>query len=324
MCEILYNMPENKHLFNWKDYLELNKDLGHLTTEEEAVNHWNECGYSKMRLCNKSQLEVVNEFGNELILYIPYYYYLHKNNLLFDHKITTFRHMKPFYYFLDGDRIIEKQNNRDWIHEHNRPLVANNSEYTKYFNNLYWVPPPYKQFYANNVIQFEKPILVVHNKYNLEWGVNPINYIGLDTLKYIFNTLSDKYQIVYIRPKSDTTDYSYDNSAILDDFKDYELIEQEFNQIITFNDLLKKYPYKYNELQLMLFSKCDNYISSQGGSTYLISYFFKRMLILHQRGGETWSGAYEGWFNNVNNEPDKTLQICTSSEDLRNNTKMFE
>lgn len=81
-----------KNLFVLEDYKELNKDIT-FNTDEEYMNHWNEIGLHQMRLCNKKQLIVNNEFGNEIVLYICYYYYLFVNNLLFDNKITTYKGM---------------------------------------------------------------------------------------------------------------------------------------------------------------------------------------------------------------------------------------
>ena len=40
------------------------------------------------------------EFGCELVLGIPYAYWLHKNNQL--EKVITSKGMKPFYYFCDN------------------------------------------------------------------------------------------------------------------------------------------------------------------------------------------------------------------------------
>ena len=45
-------------------------------------------------------LKINSEFAHELILAIPYAYWLHQNNQL--EKIITSRGMKPFYYFCDN------------------------------------------------------------------------------------------------------------------------------------------------------------------------------------------------------------------------------
>lgn len=317
---------QKQNLFNWQDYLELNKDLRQLTTEEDAKNHWNNIGYKQMRLCNKIQLNVVNEFGNELILYIPYYYYLHINNLLFDNKITTYSGMKPFYYFLNNDSIIEKEEPRHWIVPDTNPLLVNYTDYVKFFDEQYRICPPYKLIYKNDIILFDKPILVIHNKYNIEWGYNPINFIDIDTLRYIFNKLKDTYQIVYIRPINKKMDknYSIDHNTIIDDFPDYDLIENEFkDKVITFYDLLKQYDYIYNKLLLMLYSNCNNYICSQGGTGHLISYFYNKLIVLHKQGGELHSGSYDGWYKETNKEQNKNLIVCKNYNEIINNLNIF-
>jgi hypothetical protein len=321
-------MAKQQKVFNWRDYLELNKDLDSLTSEEDAKKHWNDIGYKQMRLCNKSQLEVINEFGNELILYIPYYYYLHINNLLFDNKITTYKGMKPFYYFLNNNNntLIEKENRRNWTNPATNPLLVNYNEHVKFFDKQYCIYPPYKLIYKNDIVLFNKPILVIHNKYNIEWNDKPINFIDIDTLRYIFDKLKDTYQIVYIRPTKKKMDknFSIDRNTIIDNFPDYHLIENEFkDKVITFYDLLKQYNYIYNELLLMLYSNCDNYICSQGGTGHLISYFYSKLIILHKKGGELNGGSYDGWYKEINNEQNKKLIVCTNYSEIINNLNIF-
>ena len=50
-----------------------------------------------LRSANELTLKINSEFAHELILAIPYAYWLHQNNQL--EKIITSRGMKPFYYF---------------------------------------------------------------------------------------------------------------------------------------------------------------------------------------------------------------------------------
>jgi len=314
-------------MFNYADYLELNKDLTWLHTKEDAEKHWVDIGSKQMRLCNKKQLEIIDEFGNEVILYIPYYFYLYKKELLFDNKIKTYKGMKAFYYFLNDNCIIEKNVRRHYIPPNQRPLLINDDDHVKKFNENYWVQPPYKSIYKNNIIYFDKPILVIHNKYNIEWGKIPYNFLNLEILRSIFNKLHDKYQIIYIRPSNKMPDenFSYDHNIIVDEFGDYELIENEFkDKVITYNNLIKKLNYTYNELLLMLYSNCENYISVQGGSAYLMSYFFNKMIVLHKKGAEVRAGSYDGWFKNNNyKEENKKLIICNNEDEIMQNLNVF-
>lgn len=320
---------ENKltTLFNWQDYIELNKDLHNISSQEDAINHWTNTGYAQMRLCNKRQLHVVNEFGCEIILYISYYYYLHTHNLLFNNKIITYKGMKPFYYFLDSDTLIERAENRVWSHPSNNPLIVNDLEHVKYLDFRFWVPPPYKSIYKNNILIFNKPLLVVHNKHTIEWRIKPENFIDCNTLKYIFDTLKDTYQIVYIRPTNKKIDenYSIDHNLFIDELLDYDMIENDYkNSVLTITDILNQYNYIYNELLLMLYSNCTNYISVQGGTSHFISFFYNKMVLLHKCGRELICGAYDGWYKETNAEEiNKQLIVCDSYDEIKNNLNIF-
>jgi hypothetical protein len=315
-------------IFNWHDYLELNIDLKHLQTEEEAFNHWKEVGLEQMRLCNKKQLNVCNEFGNEIICYIPYYYYLIKNNLFFENKITTYQGMKPFYCFLKSEQIIEKNEKRYWLRPEDRPFLVNTCEHNEVFNEKFRENFNYIDFYKNKFFVYEKPLLIIHNKYNNEWSEKPINFLDKNTLQEIFLKLKNKYQIVYIRPKvrNQNKGYSDDHTDFVDDLKDYELIEEKFKEeIITFYDLLDNNKYTYNELILHLFSNCKNYICVQGGNSYLISYFFQNMIVYHKRGDEITQtrNTYNGWIQKMNNIKDKNLIVCNNYEILLDKLQIF-
>ena len=314
------------NLFNWKDYVELNPDINNCENDDkietnEAEQHWKNIGSNQMRLCNNKQLEVVNEFGNEIILYVPYYYYLHENN-----KITTYKGMKPFYYFMKPENIIEKNKPRKWITPKERYLVVNNDEHVKEFDKRFWLAPPYKQIYKNNIFKYDKPLLIIHNKYNIEWNLFPINFIKESVLDKILSGLVDKYQIIYIRPSNkknilNTKGYSEDSNMITEDLKDFELIKSKYNnKVIIFDDLLEKHNYSYNELKLMIYANCDNYICTQGGGSHFTTYFFEKMSLLHINGNELGCGAYDGWYMTVNNINNKILKISTNEPEFIDNT----
>jgi hypothetical protein len=322
-------------LFNWRDYLSLNKDLtATLKTQAEAEKHWADIGCEQKRLCNRKQLEVVNEFGNEIICYIPYFHYLFTAGLLFDNKVITYHGMQPFYYFCD---IVTKppQMKRYWNPSHQRNLLVNSDEHAFSFDKRWWKPPPYKEIYGRqNAVsfQFQKPTLVVHNKYNIEWDIKPFNFIKTSTLDMIFDALKDKYQIVYIRPKANIADFSYDSNTIVQEFdEDFELIRAKYsNQILTFDEILQgKGSMLYNEVLLQLYANCENYISVQGGSSYLMTYFYQKMLILHIKGDETIHDCYSGWYKEVQQQQQpqqqqqSVLQVVYDDISMKDVIKIF-
>ena len=74
----------------------------------------------------------------------------------------------------------------------------------------------------------------------------------------------------------------------------------------------------------MLYSNCENYISVQGGSSHLISYFYKKIIILHKKGDEVKSGCYNGWYKNNNyKEENKKLIICKNENQILQNLNIF-
>lgn len=314
-------------IFQWNDYIQLNPDIN-IQFETEAKKHWEEIGSKQLRLCNKNQLYVRNEFGNELILYIPYYYYLYVNNLLFDNKISTYFGMKPYYYFMKSENIVERKEERIYTSPKDNFLLVNNLDYLVHFNRKFWMPPPYISVYKNDIFTYDKPLLIIHNKYNVEWDIKPFNYIDIATLDKILSLLIHKYQIIYIRPnniKNKLTDkgFSIDQNLILDDFEDYNLISQKYNtNVILFDDLLNQHEFSYNELILRLFSNCVNYISVQGGNSYLVSYFAKNMAIYHKVCEMVTkdNNIYNGWFNYVN-EYTKNISVADDYDIFIENIK---
>ena len=123
------------------------------------------------------------EFGIELALTVPYAYWLHINRQL--DNIITSKGMSPFYYFCNN--VIEDFSERtidnaaaglntlpnNWIHgidSLNKPAVLDYNQ---------WLCPPYKEYYQNNEFIFNKPLVFITNKYNLEHGETPLGYFDI-------------------------------------------------------------------------------------------------------------------------------------------------
>ena len=63
-----------------------------------------------------------------------------------------------------------------------------------------WAQVPYKAQFKNDLFVFDKPLLVIANKYNIEWDQPPINFLDIPTLDQIIKTYGATYQIIYNRP----------------------------------------------------------------------------------------------------------------------------
>ena len=230
------------------------------------------------------------EFGYELIMVVPYVYFLHQNDTAVG--VKTFIDMKPFYFFLNDDCFLP---NHTGARNHAYPI---NTELKGiHFSQLTakkWEVPNYLKHYKNKELntQFKKPLLFVSNKYTREWGQPPINYLSLDFLKNIFDVYSKKYDLIYSRPLS--TNITEDHQSSLD-FGDYELIKN-YNNVFDINVILKNENYTFNELQLILLSKSINKISVQGGTSIVSSLTGGNNFIFAKHGGELECNSYS-WYN---------------------------
>ena len=154
-------------------------------------------------------VDIHPEFGIELALGLPYVYWLHENNQL--EKVVTSKGMKPFYYFCDN--VEERYDYRTidnsaagldslpnpWIYgnKHNAQLYKDDWILWKDFmceekgcgilDYRKWKVPDFTKQYKNNRFLFNKPFIVVSNRYNWEHGTKPVGYFDIKCLYEIFN-----------------------------------------------------------------------------------------------------------------------------------------
>jgi len=329
-------------LFDLADYKLLNKDLNQIClTNEDYINHYKTKGVNEGRLINKEQLKVKNEFGNECVLYIPYFYYLYKSGLLFDNVIETYQGMQPYYIWCPNENIRfcnkEKRQWNKYILENNpvnwnpfsyNKLVYNENDHLNNFDKNYMELFDYKEYYKKfePIIKFEndKPIVIVCNKICKEWGMYPINYYKVEELKKLFDLLLPNYNITYSCNTTNIKDYSYDDNDIQEISKEFNELEFlndiQYENVIVFETFIKLFKYDYNKTKLITYAHCDNYISVQGGNSYLVSYFFKNMFVLHKYGNERQENlnvdTYYHWFMEMNKEKNKKMFVEDNFEKL--------
>lgn len=255
----------------------------------------------------KKTIEVNPEFASEIVLCVPYAYYLHKNDLL--ECVVTSKGMKPFYYFCDNvkesftsrslDNLVAlKDVPNKWIH---------NSEAGGKRNGVIdykeWIVPPYRKHYKNNLFDDLKPYIVVNNIYNVEpgpYGYKPYRYFDIKNLYDIFVSLTEKgYNIIYKRPlnnefvidQSEQVTLSSNlkitaNVENLGTITDFDLIKYFDNKVYNLNDIQKKHNLEYNELQLKLFSEAEGFVTVNGGGGILCAYFDKPVVKYVNKGKE--------------------------------------
>ena len=250
----------------------------------------------------------LGEFGFELSIHIPFVNYLYENKAL--HSCQVMKSMIDWYNFLPSDVLVvceDKTRTQILTHLSQYPAVVCSYKFAKralgpemsahqklYDTDLYR-PPVFKGMYSHLVPDFQKPLLIIHNKYSIEWDKQPVNFISAPCLKQLLETFNNKYCIVYIHPTNDTDGYVKDNQSLLE----LNIPEDLWGHGVTIQKLMKQYHLSYNTLQLALHDKCTKFVSVQGGSSRIASYFQGTNIILHKQGSELQAKSYEGYFEKL-------------------------
>jgi hypothetical protein len=290
---------------------------------------------------------------------IPYAYWLHQDNQL--EKVITSKGMKPFYYFCDNvDERFEyrtfdlsinglKDVPNEWIHHNANAVFRENydqltedqwEDVNGVLDYSQWTPPPYVDYYQTDEFNHLKPYVVINSNYNVEYGndiTKSMRYIDIKTLYEIFNYLTDKgYHVIYKRP--DNTEFTLDQNEMITlsgkftltanvqgtgVISDYDLCEY-YDKVINLNLLKKDYTYRYNELQMKLFSSADGFITTNGGGGFLCSYFRKPILFYVPHGKELRPGYLTKENSYVKKLSNADIHVVLDEGNVNDYSKLIE
>ena len=220
------------------------------------------------------------EFDQELRYVLPFAYWHHLNGTL--EKTISSVNTKPFYFFSENHE--EKYEKRVWQAGYGYYDVPNMT-HSPSFSFTKWAQVPLKSHYKNNRFVFRKPMLIIANKYNIEWDKPPINFLDIPTLDRIITACKDQYQIIYNRPLS--SQIVVDNSEIMD-LNEHAWLRQHHPEVILMNDLYEQHQHtvdNFNHLQLLVYANANRFISMHGGTAALASYFGGINVVLSHPGG---------------------------------------
>jgi len=227
------------------------------------------------------------EFGPELQFVLPFAYWHYKNGTL--KETHSCHNMEEFYFFSPTHKEVFDLRSNEGNYNFDIPRVL----YSHNYNMKKWIPVPLKEVYKNNVYVFEKPILIVANRYNMEWNGPPISFLSIEMLQFIFDTLQDDYTIIYNRPGAQHI--TMDNSEIYE-LNEIGWIRANYPEVILMDALYeenKANARNFNHLQLMVYANAEHFISTHGGTSVLASYFKGTNLILSKYGPEHTFGCYQ-------------------------------
>lgn len=227
-------------------------------------------------------LEYSGEYGSELGCFVPFVNYLKQKGMLKNMKVKTYDGMKPYYFFLNNHEIEFKKVPRQWVHpqmRHFLPEHIRNDDIV--FGNMkslpqMMTPPDYMKEFGHLKIQSEKPLFIVQNKFNSEWGGPPVNFIDTVMLDKILEIITQSYTVIYIRSNDiRVPGYSDDeNEHFSFKMDDKEMIAKKYPDAVLFEDLLKEYSqYDFNTLKCIVHCNAQCTLSTIGGFNFFDAYF---------------------------------------------------
>lgn len=233
------------------------------------------------------EVEFNGEFAPELQFALPFAYWHHKNGTL--KKTVASKYTKEMYFFSENheEKFESRSNEGNYNFEIPRILYSQNYDIEK------WAQVPLKEHYRNSVFVFEKPMLVIANRYNMEWDGEPISFFSIPVLKFLFDNLREHYSIVYNRPRPQHI--TSDNSDIYD-LNEFDWIKAEYPDVILMEDLFavnKGNARNFNHHQLMVYANAERFLSIHGGTAALASYFEGINIILSKKGPEHHFKCYQ-------------------------------
>lgn len=263
-------------------YPGIRKDLRYFI-RDNYYSRLNQIRFFSPDYIKKKKYKVIDfhgEFEIELRYVLPFAYWHHLNGTL--KQTISCGKTKPFYFF--SENHTEKYEKRVWEAGYDYYDVPNMT-HSPTFDYSKWARIPFKDHFKNEYFVFDKPILVIANKYNIEWDKPPVNFLDIEALNKIISTYKERYQIIYNRPLS--SQIVDDNSEIMD-LGEHEWLRINHPDVVMMYDLQKQHQDKidnFNHLQLMVYANCDRFISMHGGTAALASYFGGINTILSHPGG---------------------------------------
>lgn len=238
-------------------------------------------------------LSFSGEFGQELLFVLPFAYWHYKNGTL--RSTRSAKYTKELYFFSPEHHEEFEVRTVEGNYNFEVPRIL----YSQDYNIHKFLPVPLKEHYRNDIYQYDKPLLIIANRYNMEWDGPPVSYYDIPALEFIISNLKSDFTIVYNRPRPG--DITPDNSETYD-LNEFGWLKENHPEVILMDDLYKENKGKarnFNHLQLMVYANSDHFISVHGGTSTLASYFGGVNLIISKKGPEHFFNCFNTIFTQL-------------------------
>jgi hypothetical protein len=255
------------------------------------------------------ELKFEGEFGSEIVTFLPFVFNLKIQGLMSNRFVSTYAGMDAYYYFLNSNQLHQKGVGRSYVAFEDRWWPHSDEHYrVKIDGEIFPI-------FQTKTKKRRKPIIFIQNKYCVEWGDRPINFIPLKVLEQIFEFTKNTHSIVYSRQglalKQSQLGISLDHNTEL--YFEDEALCQDFShvKILEKSRMLRS----YNAKKLQHMNRADLLIGVQGGSMYPWAYFHKNAVILHVKGNEMEFSYNHGFFKFLS-QPPLRLHVVTHEDEL--------
>lgn len=236
------------------------------------------------------EISFSGEFAPELQFVLPFAYWHFKNGTLKSTRAA--KYTKEFYFFSPDHHEVFDTRTNEGNYNFETPRIL----YSQDYNMSKWLPVPLKAHYANDIYKYDKPTLIIANRYNMEWDGPPISFYSIEQLDFMISNLKKDFTIIYNRPRPENI--TIDNSDSYD-LKEFEWLEREHPEVILMENLFKENKAKannFNHLQLLVYANATHFISVHGGTAALASYFGGINLIISKKGPEHHFNCYQNLY----------------------------
>lgn len=236
------------------------------------------------------EISFSGEFAPDLEFVLPFAYWHYKNGTL---KTTNSAiYTRQLYFFSTNHNEIFDTRTLEGNINYETPRVL----YSQNYNMTKWAQVPLKETYKNDIYVYDKPIVIIANRYNSEWNGPPVSFFSIELLDFIIKKLKPFYTVIYNRamPKNITLD----NSDIYD-LHEFEWLEEYHPEVLLMENLYKENKANaknFNHLQLLVYANADHFVSTHGGTAALASSFKGINLILSKKGPEHHFGCFQKLF----------------------------